>query len=85
MAYYFKSCLHHERLELWREEEKNAVKTVSDDPGACLDKLAVREQNQISINDNETESETRQAGGGSSAQTLRRNPPSAYTPYCLDV
>lgn len=29
------------------------VKTVSDNPGACLDKPAVKEQNQSSINDNE--------------------------------
>jgi len=44
MGRYLKSCLHQE----WLERLK-AVKTVSDKPGACLDKPAVREQNHLPL------------------------------------
>lgn len=41
--------------EVRGEKKEMTVKTVSDDPGACLDRLAAREQKSpSSINDNET-------------------------------
>lgn len=49
MGRYLKSCLHQEWLERFK-----AVKTVSDEPGACLDKPTVSERTKpSSINDNE--------------------------------
>lgn len=62
-----------------------AVKTVSDDPGACLDKLAAREQKRSSINDNEPRARRAKQVEDSSARTRRRMSRSARSVYCLDA
>lgn len=82
MGYYFKSCLHHERLERWKKWPWKPFQTTL---APVWTSLLRENKNRSSINDNEPRARRAKQVEDSSARTRRRMSRSARSVYCLDA